>query len=145
MSATCGVMNRPNAGIANHPVAATYPCDFDMDVELSSEKDVLTPLRVTAFDGDVTFNTVGFNLEIENCKADSVEVEVTYQGSVIYHESLDAAFLNRGTHLWEWDGFDNNQILDTKVLKSEELTISFIGTKNGIQKKMYIRKKLNHE
>lgn len=138
MSATCGVMNKPNARMVNHPVSATYPCDFDMDVELSSEKDVLTPLGVAAFDGSVTFNSVAFTLEVENCKADSVEVEITHQGSVIYNESLDAAFLTRGTHLWEWDGFDNNQILDTKVLKGDDLKISFIGTKGGIQKKKTI-------
>ncbi|WP_223668887.1 hypothetical protein [Kangiella shandongensis] len=138
MSATCGVARSPDAGLNNQPISTTYPCDFDLDVELSGQRDVLTPLAVPSFNGDVTFSSVGFNVGIENCKADSLDVEVIHEGNVIYNESLSGEFLNRGTHLWEWDGYDNNQILDTKVLKSDALKIVFIGTKNGIDKKRTI-------
>lgn len=138
MSATCGVSRAPDAGLSNQPISATYPCDFDLDIELSAQRDVLTPLAVRSFDGDVTFSSVGFNIEVKNCKADNIEVEVIHEGSIIYNESLSGEFLNRGTHLWEWDGYDNNQVLDTKVLKSDDLKIAFIGTKNGIEKKKSI-------
>lgn len=139
MSASCGAAKIPNADLDNNPISATYPCDFKFDVDLVSSQSVLTPLAIGSFDGDATSSQIDITVEIENCKADSLEVEIINNGSVIYNESLGAQYLSRGMHTWQWDGFDNGNVLDTKVLKSEELEIAFIGTKNGISKKKTIQ------
>lgn len=129
----------PNARLNNQPIFATYPCDFSFEVELSRQKNVLTPFAAPSHKGKQTFSKVGFNIKIKKCRADSFTIEVIDKGKVIYNESLSGEALNKGSHFWEWDGFSNEQILNSKVLKSKELKVTFIGTKNGISQKETIK------
>ena len=73
-----------------------------------------------------------------------VEIKDSY-GKVIYNEDLanpkprpfHAAqgkapdYLTTGEHRWQWDGYDNNDILDTANLKKGPLTIMLKVTCNG--------------
>jgi hypothetical protein len=52
-------------------------------------------------------------------------------GTEIYSEPNTAAYLATGTHLWQWDGYGTDGVLDTKVLKSKSLVVRLTATQNG--------------
>ncbi len=78
---------------------------------------------------------------------DKAEIEIRdSEGNPIYHEDLSKPkkrpfhsregtpdYLSKGRHRWQWDGYDDNNILDTAQLKKGKNKILLKITYNGIQ------------
>lgn len=126
-------------------------CEFEIDIELEDHSDdtVLTPLRILDYDELESTQTdnqpfVRFEIEIEDNAVDGLEVEITVGRAgidrrTVYNEELDSSFRSVGTHQWDWDGYSNGGILDTKVLKDPHLELKLQGILCGVRKDKIIR------
>lgn len=104
-----------------------------------SEGYVLTPLAIPNFkeiQSGTTKNRelVAFYIRNRKSPADQVSIEVMDGEKVIYTEKDTAKFLPDGRHSWMWDGYGDDGILDTKVLKSESLRIRLTAQKEDVKK-----------
>ncbi len=106
----------------------------------------LTPLEIPDYDeisGGQTKNKEQIDFCIRNRKkaADSLTLEIFDDATLIYSEKATSPFLPNGEHQWQWDGYDNNGVLDTKILKSEKLKIILIAKQNETQQKVELNLK----
>lgn len=65
---------------------------------------------------------------------------------VIYSEPDIHIFIPKGKHNWQWDGFSNQGILDTSILKSQNLTLQLTAINNAEIKifKLKLKNKAAH-
>lgn len=106
----------------------------------------LTPLEIPDYDeiaSGQTKNKEQIDFCIRNRKkaADSLTLEIFDDATLIYSEKATSPFLPNGEHQWQWDGYDNNGVLDTKILKSEKLKIKLTAKQNDIQQVIYFKLK----
>lgn len=116
----------------------TAQCDFDLDIDLKDHSDgaILTPFRIPDHDevGGGTHNQdhVRFEIEIEDNPVDRLEIEIYRdRGSgreTVWKGELPPELRAVGSHEWRWDGFGNNDILDTRVLKAPDLKLELRAT-----------------
>ena len=75
------------------------------------------PLGVSSYEGKQEKGDIKFTIDIEDNDADKLLIQVRDGANVIYEEEItEESMLKIGSHPWYWDGFDNNGILDTKIL-----------------------------
>jgi hypothetical protein len=111
-------------------------CKFDLSIELVKHKDgtILAPFKIPDFDelNSATSNTrdfVKFEIKIEENPVDYVLFQVTVGSGAelqsIYSELaiVGSKLRTVGTHEWKWDGFSDQGILDTKILKDPNLKL----------------------
>jgi len=97
---------------------------------------VLTPLMIpdfTELPSGTTKNreTIDFLVQNHRQKADSLALEVFDRETLVYSETDTSRLLPAGEHLWQWDGYDLNGVLDTGVLKSEQLVVQLTARIGG--------------
>lgn len=118
---------------------------LDLDLRLKDHVNgtTLTPFSIPAFSGSETEDHVLFEIEVitEDRTLDSLKVEILDGETLIFGESLEGDYLSAGSHEWKWDGFDNNDILDTRILKSENLKLRLTGKIGGFEKTRELRLK----
>ncbi len=114
---------------------------FDVNISLVRHSDgfILTPLQVRDFDELNRGSTnnqpyAAFEIEVEDNSLDSLEVEVTTRDGRVWYQELREPYLNPGKHPWNWGGYNDARILDTKVLKDPTLKLELRATRCGVQK-----------
>ncbi|PIE48394.1 MAG: hypothetical protein CSA40_00650 [Flavobacteriales bacterium] len=82
------------------------------------------PLGIPAFKGKSEEGKIKFTLNIELDDADKMLVQIRNGAESIYEEEItDPKMLTQGSHDWYWDGFDENEILDTAFLTKAHLNL----------------------
>lgn len=107
-----------------------YQIDFD-----SNGNRLLTPLDIFDFEEIAkgsSLNTELIDFSIHNRKkpADTVTIEVFDDARLVYAEQNAVKFIPSGVHIWQWDGYGSDGILDTRVLKSKKLKVVLTATKD---------------
>lgn len=102
----------------------------------SNGNRLLTPLEIFDFEEIAkgsSLNTELIDFSIHNRKkpSDSLTIEVFDDTRPIYTEPDTAKFLPSGEHTWQWDGYGSDGILDTRILKSEKLTVVLTAIKDS--------------
>lgn len=97
---------------------------------------LLTPLDIPDFDeikNNSSSNTEIIEFIILNRKkpADTVSIKVFHEDTLIYTEPNSSQFLPSGEHIWKWDGYSSDGILDTRILKSKNLKIVLTATQDN--------------
>ena len=111
--------------------------ELDYRIQLKSGGNrVLTPLEIPDYkelDSGSTENRETIDFLVRNHKqaADSLTLEVLDGSTLIYAESDTAKLLPAGEHLWQWDGYSQLGVLDTKVLKSASLIVRLTAIKGS--------------
>jgi hypothetical protein len=114
-------------GITPEQAAMLLNVDLDYRLALQSGGNrILTPLEIPDFSelsSGSTKNTekIDFTITRRKDKADALTLEVLDGETIIYTESNTSALLDGG--VWQWDGYDDSGMLDTKVLKSKDLKV----------------------
>jgi len=79
---------------------------------------VFIPLGIPDYDGKKERDFIQFTYGIEEIEAVELIVQIRDGSDVWYEEKIyDEAKLSIGEHIWEWDGFDNNGVLDSARFK----------------------------
>lgn len=123
------------------PAAQAAEATEELDYRLSLKRGgnrILTPLQIPDFKelkGGSTENSETIDFLVTNRKqpADSLTLEVLDGSTLLYAEPNTAALLPAGAHLWQWDGYNQAGVLDTKVLKSPNLKVRLTAVKGGQQ------------
>lgn len=88
-------------------------------------KNTLTPLSVAGFaENDInTLNKSAVSFIIHNLQnqPEEVLVEVWNRGILVFSDNQAVCLPANDRYCWSWDGYGNDDILDTKVLKSPDL------------------------
>nr|WP_298117355.1 PAAR domain-containing protein [uncultured Pseudomonas sp.] len=129
------------AGALVPAAQAAEASSAELDYRLSLKRGgnrILTPLQIPDFkelkDG-ATENSETIDFLVTNRKqpADSLTLEVFDGSTLLYAEPDASKLLATGEHLWQWDGYNQAGVLDTKVLKSPDLKVRLTATKGGVQ------------
>lgn len=123
------------------PAAQAAEATEELDYRLSLKRGgnrILTPLQIPDFKelkGGSTENSETIDFLVTNRKqpADSLTLEVLDGSTPLYAEPNTATLLPSGEHLWQWDGYNQAGVLDTKVLKSPNLKVRLTAVKGGQQ------------
>lgn len=82
---------------------------------------VFVPLGIPDFNGGSSKGYISLKYTISGKPADKVELEVRKGGNTFFKVTItDSAMLRIGSHEYQWDGFDNNGILDTAFYTSND-------------------------
>ena len=117
--------------------ATTEELDYRLSLKRGGNR-ILTPLQIPDFKelkGGSTENSETIDFLVTNRKqpADSLTLEVLDGSTLLYTETNTATLLPAGEHLWQWDGYNQTGVLDTKVLKSPNLKVRLTAVKGGQQ------------
>jgi len=90
------------------------------------------PLGIPDFNGKKERDFFQFTYHIEDNDACELIVQIRNGNIVWYEETItDASKLTQGEHIWQWDGFDNDGILDTaKFTQAKRLNFYTTGKDN---------------
>lgn len=113
----------------------------ELDYRLSLKRGgnrILTPLQIPDFkelkDGSTeNSETIDFLVTNRKQPPDSLTLEVLDGSTLLYAEPNTATLLPAGEHFWQWDGYNQAGVLDTKVLKSPNLKVRLTAVKGGQQ------------
>lgn len=109
--------------------------------------NILTPLQAPDYkemiNGSATNNTekVEFQIINKGDEAEGLSLEVIDGNDLIYSEKQTGKFFESGEHFWNWDGYSNEGILDTRRLKSKSLIVRLIALKGDKMLKVDYRLK----
>ncbi|WP_404824350.1 PAAR domain-containing protein [Pseudomonas benzenivorans] len=117
--------------------ASSEELDYQLSLKRSGNR-ILTPLQIPDFKeltNGSTENSETIDFLVSNRKqpADSLTLEVLDGSTLLYAEPDTSKLLPTGEHLWQWDGYSQAGVLDTKVLKSPDLKVRLTATKGGEQ------------
>nr|WP_298139410.1 PAAR domain-containing protein [uncultured Pseudomonas sp.] len=137
MPATAAVLT---SAVASATQGAS-PISEELEYRLSLKRGgnrILTPLQIPDFEelkGGKTENSETIDFLVTNRKqpADSLTLEVLDGSTLLYAEADTSKLLPTGEHLWQWDGYSQTGVLDTRVLKSPGLKVRLTATKGGEQ------------
>jgi hypothetical protein len=140
--------SRPNVGCDDPAMPCgsdDNSCPFDVDIDLVEHSDgyILSPLCVKDF-GELISHTsnnqpyAAFEIEVEQNQLDFLEIEITTSAGRVWYQELNEPYRNVGKHPWNWGGYNDARILDTKVLKDPTLKLELRATRCGVQKKKLI-------
>ncbi|SDP95078.1 PAAR domain-containing protein [Ectopseudomonas guguanensis] len=121
------------------PVQAAEQPGLDYSISLKRGGNrVLTPLMIPDYEElaqGTTKNqeTIDFLIRNRRQEADRLTLEVFDGEALLYSETDTASLLPEGEHLWQWDGYSNTGVLDTKVLKSADLFIRLTAIRGSEQ------------
>ena len=124
--------------------------EMDYSIRLASGSNTLTPHKAPSFQEYSTGNTQSeetahFTIinHKEDAPADAARIEVLKGGTPIYCDTYTKPFQNKGEYPWQWDGYDQSGIFDTRVLKSADLKVRLTVTKGDKQqmKELALRNK----
>jgi hypothetical protein len=128
------------------PCNSEKRCPFDIDIDLVKHSDgyILTPLKVRDAAELISGGTnnqpfAAFEIEIEKNPVDFLEVEITTSAGRVWYQELKDTLLDVGVHHWNWGGYNDARLLDTKVLKDPSLKLELRGTRCGVQKTKVIK------
>ncbi len=90
------------------------------------------PLGIPDFNGKKERDFFQFTYHIEDNDACELIVQIRNGNIVWYEETItDASKLTQGEHIWQWNGFDNDGILDTaKFTQAKRLNFYATGKDN---------------
>lgn len=90
------------------------------------------PLGIPDFNGKKERDFFQFTYHIEDNDACELIVQIRNGNIVWYEETItDTSKLTQGEHIWQWDGFDNDGILDTaKFTQAKRLNFYATGKDN---------------
>jgi len=81
----------------------------------------MVPLGVADYSGNASKGFVTFSYEISEEDATKVILQIRNGSTVIYEEIVtDKSRLTQGEHDWNWDGFNNSDVLDTALLTNSK-------------------------
>ncbi|BDS10261.1 hypothetical protein [Aureispira anguillae] len=107
----------------------------EVKFKVTALKGDFVPLGIQNIKNKTEQATIQFLIEIEEQALNRIRIEILHNGQLYYQgEIVDTNRLQVGQHIWEWDGFDQNEILDTAILRSNALSFRFIGYKGGSSK-----------
>ncbi len=117
--------------------ASSTELDYQLSLKRGGNR-ILTPLQIPDFKelkNGSTENSETIDFLVTNRKqpANSLTLEVLDGSTLLYAESNTATLLPAGEHLWQWDGYSQAGVLDTKVLKSPNLKVRLTAVKGGQQ------------
>ena len=82
---------------------------------------VFVPLGAPDFNGGSSKGYIGLKYSISKKPADKVELEVRKGGNTFFKVTItDSSMLRIGSHEYQWDGFNDNGILDTAFYTSHD-------------------------
>jgi hypothetical protein len=121
--------------------------ELDYSIKLKSGGNrVLTPLEIPDFKELSSGSTknkesIGFVVTRNKDEADELLIEV-FDGATLLFSDIDTSGLLSGGD-WQWDGYDRSDVLDTKVLKSQDLKVRL--TARNTQKEQVKEFKLSNK
>jgi hypothetical protein len=117
------------------PKPKPMPENPDLDLDEVGDDDEIIPLLMNP---DTTFGAskVKFDLEIEgedDFVADTTEVAILRGTTPVFTQTFSSGdYLRKpGDYVWEWDGYDDNRVLDTVVLKDPTLILQVTVNRAG--------------
>ncbi|MEA1933719.1 MAG: hypothetical protein U9N60_04720 [Thermodesulfobacteriota bacterium] len=125
-------------------VSRCPPPDFSVEIDLAEtgDPDLLKPLDNTHYAMPTggwrnwRDSKVRFDIEIDSddrsFRADRTEVVVQRGGTVVFSQNFTSEMVARGDHEWLWDGFDNNDVLNTATLIGSGLNVTVNVRKSGV-------------
>lgn len=113
---------------------------LEVDFKLSDTKRTLTPLAIPDYNeisSGISQNKdyIAFEINIKNTPVNTLIVKISQGVKIIYQEVLDTTKHSIGKHTWNWDGFNNLGIFNTKELKQSALVVELTAS-SGSQKKI---------
>ncbi len=115
--------------------ASSEELDYRLRLKSGGNR-VLTPLGIPDYKElkkGTTKNSEKIDFLVHNRKqvADNLTLEVLDGSTVVYAEPNTATLLPIGEHIWQWDGYNQAGVLDTKVLKSPDLMLRLTAVRGG--------------
>ncbi|MDG9671353.1 hypothetical protein ONV78_26705 [Hahella sp. CR1] len=115
--------------------------DFDVEVKLlkTSPDTILTPLCIPDF-RELKSNTtknkdfITFEIQVKNQPVDKLFINISDGDLPVFQSELLPNMRQVGTHTWDWDGYNQAGILDTKILKSSHLRVTVTAKKDSATK-----------
>ncbi|EBD9555977.1 PAAR domain-containing protein [Salmonella enterica] len=104
---------------------------LDYSIKLSGNR-ILTPLSIPDYkemiNGGSTQNTekIDFLITNKGDEAEGFSLEVRDGEELVYSERQTSKFFEKGEHTWQWDGYSDQGILDTRQLKSKSLQVRLV-------------------
>lgn len=100
------------------------PIQRNISVKSFLKNGTIVPLGIKDYNGKSEENNLNFDIEVMENPAEKMLIEVRKSGSTIYSEEITKGdMLSVGIHEWKWDGFDNNDNLNTYSLKNDPLSL----------------------
>ena len=123
--------------------ASSEELDYRLRLKSGGNR-ILTPLGIPDYKElkkGTTKNSGKIDFLVHNRKqvADNLTLEVLDGSTVVYAEPKTAALLAIGEHIWQWDGYNQAGVLDTKVLKSPDLMLRLTAVRGGQQQIVELR------
>ncbi len=135
-----GEANTVSSGVATNNEATASNDNSESDkkiaVSLGYKKAKFTPLGLHTFKKKPQNGVFKFTFEIQHQDAEHLDLQILANGAAIYTETITDAsnpILKQGKHEWEWDGFDSQDLLDTKQLRTVELQFKVTAKAKGEQ------------
>ncbi|WP_346883767.1 hypothetical protein [uncultured Algibacter sp.] len=145
---SCNLVNNSSSASGNCPLVGKM-----ITIKKRKNKSFV-PLGVPKFNGSIEEEGLVFDMKIEKTltPVDKINIEILNKqnGTIIFQEEItDRNKLSEGDHEWTWDGFDTNDVLDTKLLRSLEIEIkatAFMGTQSSFHSEEFkIKRELKHK
>lgn len=135
LSLAAAVVAVVNAVVPSAQAAEQTGLDYSISLKRGGNR-VLTPLMIPDYEelaqgATKNLETIDFLIRNRKQEADSLTLEVFDGEALLYSETDTAPLLPEGEHLWQWDGYDQGGILDTRVLKSEKLLVRLTARKGA--------------
>ena len=122
-----------NALVPSAEAAEQSALDYSISLKRGGNH-VLTPLMIPDY-AELTQGTtknqetIDFLVRNRQQAADSLTLEVFDGETLLYSEIDTTPLLPEGEHFWQWDGYGQDGVLDTQVLKSEQLLVRLTARK----------------
>lgn len=115
------------------PTQSKNTFEIKATLEKEESKKGFVPLGIPAFGGTPEKETIDFSYEIKGDSAQELILQIREDNKEIYKEEIKNGDnrLTESKHNWQWDGFDNNNILDTKLLTSQKLNLYITAKSNS--------------
>jgi hypothetical protein len=140
MEARLNASHAPGGEPLQSRIPLIQPCiyEFSPSIQLmgwnDEGEDLLTPLGIGDSKGRTCYSLVKFKIRIrseDHFRADQATIQILENQTIIYEELHTSKFVTAGDWIWEWDGYDSNGMLDTARLKSDDLAVKLLVTKNS--------------
>lgn len=115
------------------PTQSKNTFEVKATLEKEENKKGFVPLGIPAFGGTLEKGTIDFSYEIKGDSAQELILQIRDGNKEIYKEEIKNGDnrLTEGKHNWQWNGFDNDNVLDTKLLTSQKLNLYITAKSNS--------------
>lgn len=108
-----------------------------IEIVNNSDDNIVTPFAIPDYkeikSGKINNSEfLYFDIKAPREDADKLSIAVYSGRNLLFNERLRLSDFANGIYRWKWDGYNNQDIFDSKRLKKAPITIEFKSTKDGV-------------